>query len=919
MSALRRVFPPGLLARLRADVGIAAIVVVVIGVTSATANTVGRSLEVLTANSVQDELLRADPASIGITSTVFVDRELARVGVNEALFNRGLDIRSRFPEPLPDVVGPAAVVIDSVRFQLSTLQGDVELALNSLLTFRSQTADDDLAIVAGRTPRAVDTLAVLPGPTPEDPGVDVPLFEVALSGTTMERLGLAIGDRVLAAADPGDPLARQAGLIDLSAFVVEIVGEVELSDPSLPVWWGDPRLHRPAQIDTGTSTTYFAFGWVPPEAGMFPGQGSLPARVDWRFPIVPDKVSGGAADATLAGARELSALNAGLAPSFNTLVSTSRLDRVLAIEAARRSVALNVLRLGMTAIGGVGVAVLVLLALLLGERRRERTALTMGRGASRGQLFAATVVEAILLAVLGGLAGLGTSMVLVRGDVASQDLVVVIGVAAASAMALVLGSAGGFRRPLRDLLVDDRRPRRSSIRQTVVEIAIVLVAVAGVVALRRRGVDATEPDSFVVAVPVIVGLAGGLVMRRLYRLPLRAAAAAASRQRGLAIPIGLARGARGDLAGPMVVVVVLAVAVGLFAGAVATTITDGQTIAAWEDVGAVARVDADTGAALETLSLPGATVVEGALQEIAINGGGDAFGRGEVLALDLEAIELLTHDSAAPLNLPTRALRPIEVIPGGATPLLPIVVSVDWFNNQRLSINDQVDVLFGVQSVTYQVVAFRRRLLGLDEDVSGPFVIVPRTETETILGGPLPTTVQFVDLPLSSVSALRAAVSDDARVTTVDDVRRRLGEQALPQGVAVGFLGVAVVSLLFAALAMLVWQALTARRRVRDLAILAAVGAQRRTRFVLAMAEVLPAVLLGVVAGSFVGAISGDLLDGIIDLSPFTTTPTADQIVAGADISRWGTLGISVASMLLIGVVTWRGDRAEAPRLLRED
>lgn len=921
MNALRRLYPPGLVARLRADVGIAFVVVLVVGVTAGTANTVGRSLDVLTTNSVQDELTRADPAVVGVTSTLLVDRALARTGAMQFLAERERQIREELPAPLPDVTSPASLVVDSVRFQLGPLPGEEPLSLNTLLTIRAQAAGDgEIQIVNGRTPAPSPAGFRLPGPTPEQPGAEVPVHEVALSATTMERVGLTIGDRLLASPDLADPLARQAGLIDLAAFVIEVVGEVELSDPSLPTWWGDPRLHRPAQLDTGFSTTYFAFGWVPlDQDDMFPGTGGLPARVEWRARVSPSAVTGVGAEAALDGARSLAAANAGMAPSFNTVVSTSRLDRLLTLEAARRRVAVNILRLGMTAIGGVGVAVLVLLALLLGERRRDRTALTMGRGASRGQLLSAAVVEALLLSIVGGVVGFGISLALVTGVPATQDLVVVGGVAIASAVALIVGSAGGFRRPLRDLLTVDRRPHAAGLRRTVLEVAVVLVAVAGVVALRRRGVDSAEPDAFVVAVPVIVGLAGGLVVRRLYRLPLRAAAAAAGRQRGLALPIGLARGARGDLAGPMVVVVVLAVAVALFSGAVTTTIRRGQAIAAWEDVGAPARVDADSGAALGPIGLPGATVVDAALQDAAVNAGGDAFGRADVLAVDLAAMEEMLADAAAPLVLPSRALRPVVITPGGAPPLLPMVVSVNWFNNQQLSINDQVDVSFETQTVTFQVVAFRRRILGLDEDQSGPFVLVPRAETEAILGTPLPTTVQFVDLPASAVPALRAAASEDAVITTLDDVMEVLADQALPRGVAVGFLGVAVVALLFAALAMLVWQALTARRRVRDLAILAAVGARRGTRFVMAMAEVLPAVLLGVLAGAFVGAVSGDLLDGIIDLSPFTTTPTADQIVAASDLSRWGTLGIVVASVILISVVTWRGDRAEAPRLLRED
>ena len=915
----RRPVPPGLLARLRADAGVAVVIVLVIAVTAGTAAAVGRSLQVLTADSIRDEVANANPSAVGVTASAMLDRDLARTGVFAGLQARGTAEAEQLPPPLSTLVGPPATVVDSVRFTLGPLPDEPALPLTTNLTFRSQDpAEEHLRVVEGRVPAVSDLEVELQSAVEGEPGPMAPVMEIALSATTMERTGLALGSRVVAVPDPADPLARRAGLISLAPVVVEVVGRIELSAAEDPVWWGDPRLHRPAQIDTGTTTTYFAFGWVPPDVdGVLPGDGNLPGQVDWRFPVDAEDVAAEDPDAVLAAARALTATNAGLVASFELVVASSRLDRILGDEVVRRGVAFNVLRLGMVAIAGVGIAVLALLAALLRERRQERVALTRGRGASGAQLLTAAAVEALLLAVVGGAIGLVAAVVVVPGVVERADVLVVVGVALGSAVALAVGGTRGQRRPLRELLASDDRAPSTSLRGLVVEGAVVVVAVVGVSALRRRGVDPSEPDTFVVLVPALVGVAAGLVLRRLHRLPIRAMAAAARRRRGLASAVGLLRGARQDLAGPMVVVVVLAVAVALFAGAVSSTIARGQDVAAWEDVGAHWRIDAQFGGATDGVAIPGTTNVTGSLLQAPMNSGNSAFGRGDVLATDLAAMEGLLRDTAAPLQLPSRALREPTVTDGGATPLLPAIASTLWFNNQRLRINDQVDVTFAATRITYQIVGFRRRVLGLDEDQDGVFLLVPRDATAAVIGRDLVPNVQFVGE--ASGDAVRAAAPPDAIITSQDETRTALAARALPRGVAVGYLAIAVTALAFATLALLIWQSLTSQRRVRDLAVLSALGTPRRTRFGVALAEGLPAVLIGIIAGSVVGRIVGDLLDGVIDLGPFTGTPTVDDIVATAEVSVWGTAAIAGVAMVLVAGLTWRGDRADAARLLRQD
>ena len=115
-------------------------------------------------------------------------------------------------------------------------------------------------------------------------------------------------------------------------------------------------------------------------------------------------------------------------------------------------------------------------------------------------------------------------------------------------------------------------------RRLAVEAAVVVSSLVGVYLLRRRGLaDANGFDPYLAAVPLLLGLAAGIVAVRLYPLPVRFLAAAAARRRDLVPALALRRVARqpGVTAAPLLVLL-LGVSVSVFAAVMAATLSHAQ-------------------------------------------------------------------------------------------------------------------------------------------------------------------------------------------------------------------------------------------------------------------------------------------------------------------------------------------------------
>ena len=111
-------------------------------------------------------------------------------------------------------------------------------------------------------------------------------------------------------------------------------------------------------------------------------------------------------------------------------------------------------------------------------------------------------------------------------------------------------------------------------------------------------------NAYLAGVPLLAGLAAGLVVLRVYPYPVRGLARVAGRLRGLVTPLALRRAGRapGAVNVPLVALLVAA-ALGAFGATVAASIQRGQSLAAWRETGADYRVTSLTGGLPATIDV----------------------------------------------------------------------------------------------------------------------------------------------------------------------------------------------------------------------------------------------------------------------------------------------------------------------------
>jgi putative ABC transport system permease protein len=168
--------------------------------------------------------------------------------------------------------------------------------------------------------------------------------------------------------------------------------------------------------------------------------------------------------------------------------------------------------------------------------------------------------------------------VLVDGRSVVTPLLLVLGIVLATGAILAAAAIGAARSGLAARGREELAVTAVSPRRLAVEAAVVVSSLVGIYLLRRRGLaDANGFDPYLAAVPLLLGLAAGIVAVRLYPLPVRFLAAAAARRRDLVPALALRRVARqpGVNAAPLLVLL-LGVSVSVFAAVMAATLSHAQ-------------------------------------------------------------------------------------------------------------------------------------------------------------------------------------------------------------------------------------------------------------------------------------------------------------------------------------------------------
>lgn len=578
----------------------------------------------------------------------------------------------------------------------------------------------------------------------------------------------------------------------------------------------------------------------------------------------------------------------------------TRLDRLLddfiQQAAAMRAVFAVVVAGALGAALGLGA----LAARLAIDRRRTELGLVRARGAAVHRLARSLFAEALLVVVPAAVAGWAVHRLVPGREAAGVvfgvgwlPLALAVAVAAAVPLAGALAHRrAGVHHERRDLAL----ARPTLIRRTL-EVFAVAVAALGVLLLHRRGLSTQGIDPYLSAVPLLIGVAAGLLALRLYPLPVRLLGRMAVRRRGAAAFLGLARAGRvGSAATLPLVVLVLAVATGSFAGAVRTGVNGARDVAAAREVGGDLRLAAqDTGfrpdeaAALATV--PGVTSVARVYRAPLGTLRRQGFAEPDVLVVALDAAAYRRALAAIGLDSPLPADLERAV---GATEPLPALAS----GQLAIRLDDTLTVRYGDTDRKLRLAGTGEELFGLRRGAD-ELLVVPWTPdapvNELVVAG------AGVDQARLVAAAEAATPSGKVTLTSLAAQRQALEQHAFNDGITVAFTIGTAAGLIAALLAVALALVVDAPARGRALSLLRTMGLSMRQARVVLFVELVPLVAAAVLTGAAVGAALPILLAPALGLTAFTAgVPIAYQF----EPTTAGVLAGLCAALVIAGVLT---------------
>jgi putative ABC transport system permease protein len=870
------------------------------------------------ANGLADDGLRYTVAQSPVASRNVRTLETDRLASLEGIAERANRSEQELPPELRALAGGSTFVARSPRY---LLQSDTEAAsatnrgLVRYLSLRLHSGiGSHIKVLKGRLPRATDarvraeaTQTVFFGQVqPLSWRSKVPLVEVALSAETAKLLRLRVDDRAVFMPDLNDLPVQRVPIRDERPLVVHVVGLIAVKKPQEEFWFADATLNEPEVRQSPDLEEIEIFGQALVAEGqyttMLEATKPLPLAYEYRHFLDPQRLDAAQLGSLRDASAQLDARYAG-AGALERKVEiglTAVLDRYDAARAqAQTLLAVAAIGLFACALANIG-----LLAALTYSRRRSETGVARTRGASSSQVLAAQAAEGLLIAAPAGFLGWLLAVAAIGGRTSGLSGWLALALVCATVALLVAAIVGVARRPLGPLGREDVVLARPSPRRLALEGLVAAAAALGVYLLRRRGLGSDAVggfDPYLAAVPVLLGVACGILALRLYPLPIAAAVRLTRRARGLVLHLGLSRAARqSDIGAAPLLVLVLALGIAGFSAAMLRTLDDGQNRTAWRVVGADVRVDAPLDGTLppalvsrlESLGDVAAAYVE----DPELGAAGEAT---PVVAVDLKAYERLVAGTPAAVRFPRELHEP--PIPG----LVPGLVSTDW----------PAPGTFQIEDVNVLTIGDRASFPGIPAGT--PFAIVPLGALEEATG----TKVAPSRLYLRGVaeSAVREALRDAApraQLASRADVVRGLRASPLVDDVFRGFRAAIVLAALYAAVAVALMALIAARSRSRDLALVRTMGASPRQSIVLAAVELAPFVLTALVLGIGLGIAIPHLVAPGLDFAFFTGNDDSTLVTS------WVAPAVSAAAvLLLIGatvlVIGFRTRRAGLDRVLR--
>ncbi len=473
--------------------------------------------------------------------------------VFQPIIDAGNQFQQSLAPSIQSVIGHTDFLVDSARYQVYDPNASAN-GIYRFITLRYQNKiDEHITLVQGRMPAHTSETFTAPASN-NNPAVQMPVIEVVLTQKTADALDIKLGQTIRMAPDNDDRLISPTNGGSPNAIAYRLVGIITLKNPDEDYWYSVPTFDPPSVYDDGNSTRVFGTALFAPDAYMDLYADTAPAYINYsyRYFVNPDAFDAGKFNELAADVRRLTAKygSAFASPPNVTSIST-QLPDLLNQFALQQNLTVSILSLGVIGLLAVALATIGLVAAFVAEQRRDAIRLLRGRGASPGQIISAQLVEGLALGIPAALVGFLLATVIVHSRPSINSVYAAAGIVIMTTLLLVVAILPLARRSLGALERNDVPERKSSVRRLALDIFVVILAVLGVYLLRRRGLAGDSAaaeiggfDPYLAAVPVLLGLATGLVVMRLYRLPMRILAWNASFRDDLVPFLGVRRVSR---------------------------------------------------------------------------------------------------------------------------------------------------------------------------------------------------------------------------------------------------------------------------------------------------------------------------------------------------------------------------------------
>jgi putative ABC transport system permease protein len=774
----------------------------------------------------------------------------------------GAELERRLPARVRALFDDRTVVVESIRWGI----GRDRNPLTYLRMRFQERVGDHLRYVAGRAPTGAITVRpppVVPPPvTGEERAGPITRFEGSLSTASATALHVKLGDVLSLAPDPRDPLVGQARRSERAEL--QIVGLFEIADPGARYWLDDTTLATPT-VRTLSPDVSFLDAAAVLDPAAYPAlllatqRSGLPVRYTWRYYVQPDRVSAASLDGVVIDARRMESVFAagGGAGQSSATALRSGLRAILETHRARWASAVGVLTVAAVGPAAVAVAALALVALLASRRGAGTFAVWRSRGASFGQVVAALLAEAVVVAIPAAMLAVALAVTVVAGPVQPLSLVAAGTVAAVTIVLLVATGIAASRHGPADRSVAAIAP---SPRRLAFETVIIGAAIAGAYVVRERSIHAASSatelsttDPFIAAVPALAAAAAALLAVRILPIPMRLLVLLAARRRGLVPILGMRSATRGWSAAAILVIVMTTVTVGAFAAATLGHLDRAAAVAAWQEVGAPYRLTAGGipfPPTFDPKAMRGVEAAAGAFRaKLTVQAQGALV---DFLAVDVDALRGVVRGTPADPGFPAEMTQPAAL----ATSPLPAIVSTTLSGGgAKLSLGGIFDLNVHGTNAKFRVVSIRDTYPSLPPGED--FIVISRDQFRAATPGSLPeTSVAFLRAPDGAGPRLRDAAADIVSAAVIDSRDERsaeLGDAPVLHAIAGGVAAAAAVALAYGALGVAAAVALAGASRSVEIAHLRTLGLSRREALQLIVAEHVPPAIAALVAGIALG------------------------------------------------------------------